>query len=77
MLADGSMHLIEPDTIVNLAVDCAFTDRQELANMGAVAVRNVVKKIGIVSFGGQSRKYRCCDSMIGNESMLGLRMGKK
>ena len=75
VLVDRSTQIIERDTVVKWEVELEHVDPQELINMGEEAVRKMVEKLGIVWFGGQSKKFLCYDLMIANVTMLGLRQG--
>jgi hypothetical protein len=48
MLVDGSMRVIERDTIVKWNVDCAEIDPQDIQSMKEHAVKNWVEKFGRV-----------------------------
>ena len=68
-LVDGSIQNIERDTIVKWEVKFTEIHPEVLQNMGEKAVKKWVEKLGRMLFGVQSKKYRCCGLMIGNESM--------
>ena len=75
MLVDGSMQVIERDTVVKWEVELEHVDPQELQRMGEEAVRNMVEKIWESVVWGLEQEVSLDDLMIGKMSMLGLRQG--
>ena len=68
-LGDGSVRIIEKDTVVRWEVDCAEIDPQEMQNMEEQAVRNMVEKIGQSVYWGPEQECPCYGMKIGRASI--------